>query len=110
MLRTLIGLSIVALLMSFAALAGSHQEDRITRQAELDARCESARQAKLAEVRAELVEECVVKKERPDRAACERFYADYGQNTGPNRVRLFYDLPECVTADDFRRSVRNPGR
>ena len=110
MLRTLIGLSIMALLMSFGALAGGHQEDRIARQAELDAVCESARQKKLTKVRADLVEECVVKKERPDRAACERFYADYGQNTGPNRVRLFYDLPECLAADEFRRSVRNPDR
>jgi len=72
------------------------------KQAELDAACEAAREAKLAPMRAEFVEECVEKKQRSDRAACERFYADFGAQTG-NRAPLFYDLPECEEAFNYRR-------
>ena len=39
--------------------------------------------------------QCVKKKERPDRASCERFYADFGQRSG-NRPAMYYDLPESA--------------
>ena len=71
-------------------------------QDRLDAACEAARQEKLAPLRAGFIDECVEKKQRPDRAACERFYADFGNQSG-NRAPLFYDLPECVEAFEFRR-------
>ena len=106
-------MSIVVLtltLVSASGLASETAEDRKIKQAELDAICEQARQEKLTLARAEYVEECVEKKQRRDRAACERFYADYGETSAGNRVPLFYDLPECVTADEYRRSFRNPGR
>lgn len=94
---------IVVLLVSLAAaqsaLAGSSDK----KQAELDAACEAAREAKLAPMRAEFIEECVDKKQRPDRASCERFYADFGNQAG-DRAPLFYDLPECVKAFEHSRS------
>ena len=71
-------------------------------QAKLDATCEAAREKKLAPLRAGFIEECVEKKQRPDRAACERFYADFGNQAG-SRAPLFYDLPECVKAFEHRR-------
>lgn len=71
-------------------------------QARLDAACEAARETKLAPLRAGFIDECVEKKQRPDRAACERFYADYGNQSG-NRAPLFLDLPECVKAFEYRR-------
>lgn len=71
-------------------------------QAKLDAACEAAREQKLAPLRAGFIEECIEKKQRPDRAACERFYADFGNQAG-NRAPLFYDLPECVKAFEYRR-------
>ncbi len=71
-------------------------------QAKLDATCEAAREKKLAPLRAGFIEECVEKKQRPDRAACERFYADFGNQSG-SRAPLFYDLPECVKAFEFSR-------
>jgi hypothetical protein len=71
-------------------------------QAKLDAACEAAREKKLAPMRAGFIEECIEKKQRPDRAACERFYADFGNQAG-NRAPLFYDLPECVKAFEYRR-------
>ena len=77
----------------------THAKDE---QARLDAACEAAREEKLAPLRAGFIDECVEKEQRPDRAACERFYADYGNQSG-NRAPLFYDLPECVKAFEYRR-------
>jgi hypothetical protein len=71
-------------------------------QAKLDAACEAAREQKLAPLRAGFIEECIEKKQRPDRAACERFYADFGNQAG-SRAPLFYELPECVKAFEYRR-------
>lgn len=77
-------------------------------QKRLDAECEAAREAKLAPERARYIEECVEKKQRPDRESCERFYADYGNQSG-NRAPLYLDLPECVKAFEHQRSDRSPG-
>ncbi len=77
-----------------------HASDRD--QAKLDAACEAAREKNLAPLRAGFIDECVEKEQRPDRAACERFYADYGNQSG-SRAPLFYDLPECVKAFENSR-------
>jgi hypothetical protein len=71
-------------------------------QVRLDAACEAAREQKLAPLRAGFIDECVEKEQRPDRAACERFYADFGNQSG-SRAPLFYDLPECVKAFENSR-------
>jgi len=81
------------------------KESREAKQARLDGVCEVARQEKLAPMRKQVVAECVANKELPNRAECERFYADYGERMG-GRAPLFYDLPECVTAFEFQQSVR----
>jgi hypothetical protein len=86
------------------------EEERRAKQAELDAACEAAREVKLAAVRLQLTEECAEKKwPRQDRASCERYYSDYGITT-PHQVGLFYDLPECVKAHDYRTSYRRSDR
>ena len=103
-------LFIALMLVSISELHSETQKDRQAKQAELDAICEAARQEKLTLIRAGYVEECVEKKQRPDRASCERFYADYGERAGRKQTPLFYDLPECVAADEYRRSYRNPNR
>lgn len=91
-------------LMLLAPLAPAEEEESFeAKQARLDAACEAARERKLAPERAALVEECVVEGYREDRAACERFYADYGNQAG-RRAALYYDLPECVAAFEHRRS------
>lgn len=97
--RILIPLAAGLVLATGAGYAGD--DEHAARQAELDAACEAAREAKLAPLRAQYIEECVAKEQRADRAACERFYADYGNRSG-DRAPLFYDLPECVAAHDFR--------
>ena len=81
------------------ALAESFDE----KQKRLDAECEAAREKKLAPEREAHIEECVEKKQRPDRASCERFYADWGNQAG-SRAPLYMDLPECVAAFEHRRS------
>ena len=90
-------------------LAGESKKDRANNQADLDARCEVVRQENLVLARAEYVDECIEKKQRPDRKSCERFYADYG-SASTNRAPLFYDLPECVKAHDYKKSYRSSGR
>lgn len=100
--------SLIVFIILFAPggpAAASGEEARAAKQAELDAACEIARAEKLAPLRARYTEECVAKKERPDRASCERFYADYGNRTG-NRPALFYDLPACAAAHDYRMTQR----
>ena len=82
------------------------KESREAKQARLDGACEVVRQEKLAPMRKQVVEDCVANKEFPDRAECERFYADYGERTG-RKAPLFYDLPECVTAFEFQQGVRS---
>ena len=84
-------------LIATVALAGESRQDK---QARLDAACEAARQEKIAPLRKQVIEGCVTNKELPDRAECERFYADYGERMG-SRPAMFYELPECVTAFEF---------
>lgn len=79
--------------------------DRQALQKKLDSECEAARETKLAPERASHIAECVEKKQKSDRAACERFYSDYGRAT-EYRLPLYYDLPECVKAFEFRNSYR----
>jgi len=81
------------------------EKERGSKQKELDAACETAREIKLAPLRQEYVEECIAKKQKKDRADCERFYIDYGNRTG-NKAALFYDLPECVEAFNYQKSYR----
>lgn len=101
-------LLLLATAFSVTFMADALGQDRAAKQAELDAACEAARQIKLVEVRAELIEECVKTDSMRDRPACERFYADYGESAA-NQAPLFYDLPECVEAHEFRRSYRSSG-
>jgi len=95
----------MAMLGSATANAVETERDRKAKQAELDAICEQARQRNIAPLREKMIRECVDKEQRPDRASCERFYADYGERTG-SQDPLFYDLPECVKAYEYRRSYR----
>ncbi len=92
---------VLILLLAGPALAGELREDK---QARLDDACEVERQNKLTPMRKEFVEECVAKKQLPDRDACVTFYADYGNRMG-GRAPLFYDLPACVTAFEFQQGV-----
>lgn len=69
--------------------------------AELEQRCEAAREEKLAPLREAAIEQCVSsRRSGRTREDCERLYADFGEGAGTveggRRPRMFNDLPECV--------------
>jgi hypothetical protein len=74
--------------------------------AELDRRCEDAREAKIAPLREAEIAKCK-QTETTDPARCERFYADFGAGgrtiSGGTLPRMFHDLPECLEAEQERR-------
>lgn len=74
--------------------------------AELDRRCETARETMIAPLREAEIAKCK-EQENSDPARCERFYADYGDGgktpSGTIRPPLFHDLPECVESLQERR-------
>ena len=104
-----------SLLITFAVLAFTIVsadplgKDREAKQAELDAACEVARQKKIVIERAKHIEECVETEMLRDRETCERFYADYGESAA-GQAPLFYDLPECEEAHEYRNSYRDANR
>ncbi len=79
--------------------------------ASLKQRCEAARAAKIAPLRAAAIEDCV-NKEKKDRASCERFYSDYGNGgrtaAGAARQRMFNDLPECLELYEAEKNRTKP--
>ena len=92
----------LALLFPSLGVAG---DDRASMQQKLDAECETARERKLEPEREIYVQECVQQKMKSTLQDCQRFYADYGARTG-DRAPLYYDLPECVGAFEYRQSYR----
>ncbi len=94
---------------SAAVQADKLGEERDAKQAELDAACEAARQTKLVLAREKHVEECVDTEMLADRETCERFYADYGAGSA-NQAPLFYDVPACEIAHEYRTSYRSSSR
>jgi hypothetical protein len=95
------------LLILAAAAAGAADEGDAERQAELDRRCEAARDEKLAPIRAEIYEECLEDRKGDD-AYCRRYADGYnGERIGGSP--RFYELPECEEAFRFRNRNRKPG-
>ena len=80
-----------------------HEKTDITQLslAELDLRCEGAREKMIAPLRDAEIAKCKQNK-REDPAFCERTNADFGDGgrtlSGGFRPRLFDDLPECQEA------------
>lgn len=99
-------LLIVAVLLPFQYASASDEDDaRRVRRAELDRVCEAQRKPLLDAERARAVEHCVQHDAIKDRAACERFYADFGQH-GAAGFGMFHDIPACVEAFEFGRGDR----
>ena len=88
--------------LSGATVAYCQENDaaRDTKQAELDSLCEEVRQKALAPMRRELFQECLEKK--GDTGLCEQEAAAY-DGARAHRGPMFYDLPECVAAFDYRK-------
>ena len=81
--------------------------------ADLDRRCEDAREKLIAPLREAEIAKCN-QQEDTDPARCERFYADYGDGgrtaSGGTFPPMFHDIPECVDAleERRRRASRTP--
>ena len=73
--------------------------------ADLDRRCEDAREERIAPLREAEVAKCTQTK-TGDQAWCETFWADYGDPrrtvSGTLTPRLFHDLPQCTEAWEER--------
>ena len=82
-------------LPAMASAAGSEQ-------AGLDAACEAARQAALAPKRSEIYQECVDKFKK-SAEVCEQEAGGYNGNR-VGAAPLFYDLPECEAAFEYRNT------
>jgi len=77
-------------------------DDRQNKQAELDAACEAARQTALAPKKTEIYQECIDKLKKSVEV-CEQEADGYNGNRA-GRTPLFYDLPECEAAFEYRKN------
>ena len=98
------GLFLLAVALSTPVYVAAENDRAVTQQT-LDAACEAARERKLEPERAMYAQECVQRKTKDTLEECQRFYSDYGARIG-DRTPLYYDLPECVAAFDYRQSYR----
>ena len=75
---------------------------------ELERQCEVAREAKIKPLREAEVQRCISEQKR-DADYCNRYWSDYGNAqklpNGRFVPRKFDDLPECVAAQDARRTL-----
>ena len=94
----------VILVVAMAALSNglAIANDRQSKQAELDAACETARQTALAPKQAEIYQECIDKFKKSVEV-CEQEAAGYNGNR-VGRTPLFYGLPECEAAFEYRKN------
>jgi len=82
--------------------------------ADLERRCEAARQEKIVPLKAAEIANCV-QTGTGDQDWCETFWADYGaprqMKSGGLTPPMFQDLPECVDAfEESNRRGLYPGR
>lgn len=105
---TLIAVVLAGFVAAAVPAARAQSDSDQKRLADLERTCETAREKRLAPMRAERVERCV-KDEKRSRADCTEEFANWGNtqkvSTG-TRPGMFYDLPECVAAEDARQKYR----
>jgi hypothetical protein len=80
-------------------------------------RCEAAREARLAPLREQAIEDCVSRpRSTQTRAQCQELYRDLGQGGGTVgggfRAPMFIDVPECQEyfAEQDRQNQAGSGR
>ena len=101
--------SLVTLLVLLPAIGNGLEtaDDILNKQTELDAACEAARQTALAPRKAEIYKECI-DKFRKSAEVCEEEADGYnGNRVGASP--LYYDLPACEAAFDYRNQHPAPG-
>lgn len=103
---------IAAVLLSITALTSLAEDVRRDEVPQLLEECEAQREANIAPLREQAIEDCVTK-QRWDRERCESHNRTFGnarRNTnGSMRPGMFWDLPVCVKARDADRFFKaNP--
>ncbi|EMR13949.1 hypothetical protein MPL1_02273 [Methylophaga lonarensis MPL] len=93
--------SLLLILLPMTVLAADDE------QSQLDAVCEAAREVQLAPLRQAQIAECQTLWDKSE-AECQHFYRDFGDRTAAGRLAMFYDLPECEKAFEFRTRQRRP--
>ena len=88
----------IGLLGVIAGYCVASEADQI--QMELDSKCEEARQIALAPLKHEVFQECLEKKK--DELVCKTEADEYDGGRA-NRGPMFYDLPECEKAFDYKK-------
>ncbi len=102
MLRTtLLTLFLLALSISKGLNAAETHKEK---QTELDLACEEARQIALEPMRKELYQECT-EKFKKSTEECEKQANAYNGTRG-NGSLMFYDLPECEIAFEYKTNYR----
>jgi len=101
------GLFCCGLALSSATAAAQSAVDRVDA---LNARCEAAREARLAPIREQKIAQCEASPNKPE-AGCRVFYSTYGDNSNHANGSVvrgqFYGLPECVAARKATRRMNN---
>ncbi len=93
--------SVFLLVFSQGLLANDVQKKE---QAKLDQVCENARQEALKPQKLEIYNECVTKlKKSPE--VCKNDAAQFNGNR-INGAPLYYDLPECVKAFEYKKKTQ----
>ena len=104
-MRRLLPLLLILLAGMASGAASATDQSNADQQAELDRRCEAARDVKLAPIRADIYTECLEKKQG-DEPYCRR-YADGYNGSRIGGSPRFYELPECEAAFKFRNRSRS---
>ena len=92
-------LLIIVLMTSYSSVTMAHATS--TKQAKLDKACESARQKALEPRKKEIYQECLTKFKK-DKSVCQQEADTYNGNR-INGAPMFYELPACEKAFEFRK-------
>lgn len=106
--------AIDTLVVLFALAAGSPAVSQPVPLAELQQRCQEAREEKIAPLREAAIDACASsRRSTRGRAECERIYADFGEGGGTvggdRRPPMFLELPECVEYLEARNRQERDG-
>lgn len=102
MRSALLTAAVMLLGLSGAAVSETEEDLRQARQAELDRACEAARQVALAPRRQEIYEECINRFGKEEDVCRSEANSYNGHRIGGSP--LFYDLPECEEAYEYRKA------
>jgi hypothetical protein len=92
---------IVGLVSATAGYCEESEADRSAKQAQLDSQCEEARHKALVPGKQDVFQECLEKKKSVPLCKNE---ADKYNGARAGRGPLFYDLPECEIAFDYKKN------